>query len=495
MDTLPLTTQPPRAARRGASRAAACQAQRLARARHLTRLLPSLLLLVIACALAACDTRYSPAPPTPTAAPPATSRARVFDAGDKPHPIWDEVRVGWTQQLTWHPHLDGQPWAARAEVEVLESLPDGAWRVEQRILAAMPTTEGAPTPPPFSPDSLRQQWTFTPNGPLPALPTDKLPAPLIDLHSQLQQLALQLPADPIGEGAFWDVSLSDSLSVGVVLEARTEDEARVRVDWPADPTLPTVRLLWGGQEPRQPLRYKPAVGQAQAAEVTLQDATTRTDTRAAVALPTSRSTLTVRVTEQTPDSVRFTAEVTSEAHPEPFTSSGTLRLGQGVEPAAAPAHDSATSTVSTPTWAAANGEQWVVALPREPVGVGARWAVRSPISAGPWQLQRLAVYTLERVEGDTLTLRVDAKQTAADLALSIQGPRKPLPATLLALDADERGTLTLDLTRLIPAADIALDVRLWVTPNSGERPTLTHTTARLTISPATAPAPAPAPAP
>jgi hypothetical protein len=444
-----------------------------------------MLACALTCALcaAACSERYTPeqaaqATPQPQR---VASQMRVFDAGDRPRPIWDDVRVGWIQQLTWHPHIDGRPWAVRAEVEVIEVRPDGAWLLEQRIIAAMTTAQGAPSPPPFSADSLRIQWLYAPGAPRPALSLNQLPAPLPDLHKQLQALALQLPTDPIGEGAFWDVALSDTLAVGVVLEARAEDTARARVDWPADEALPTVRLLWSGQEPRQLLRYSPTLDRTEAVTITLHDVTTRTDTRAAVELPTSRSSLSLRVTERDGDALRFAAESTSDAHPEPVASAGVLSLGQG------PAPTHADAAAPQLTWGAPSGAQWVVGLPREPVGVGARWAIRAPVTAGPWSLQRLAIYTLERIDGDTLTLRVEAHQTASDINLSVDGPRKALNATLHALDATERGTLTLNLTRLLPTADLSLDMRLWVTPHNSERPTLTHTKARLTITPASPP--------
>jgi hypothetical protein len=245
-----------------------------------------------------------------------------------------------------------------------------------------------------------------------------------------------------------------------------------------------VRLRWGGQEPRRALRYQPPTGQEERAVITLNNATTHTNTRAAISLPVGRSTLTLLVTEGvaegvTEGTVHFTGQSASDDNPSPLTFAGTLTLGQGVADVA----PSAPSAQAAAWQGAQPGEQVVVGLPREAVGVGARWAVRSPVVAGPWTLQRVAIYTIEKIDGDTLWLRVDGKQYASDLPLTLDGPRKRLDASLQALEAEERGTLKVDLRRLIPEADIALEVHLWVIPRGSERPTVTHTKANLSIAP------------
>ncbi len=131
----------------------------------------------------------------------------------------------------------------------------------------------------------------------------------------------------------------------------------------------------------------------------------------------------------------------------------------------------------------------MVALPNEPVGLGARWAVRAPVQVGAWTLHRTAIYTLEHIDADTIRLRVDGKQYALpqNQNFSVDGPRKKLSLTLNALDATEQGTLTLDLKRLIPTAQLQLQLQTWITTNNAEHPTYTTTNATLSIQPTPAP--------
>lgn len=456
--------------------------------------------------LTACSERHIPSSPSTTPALPSSTAAnqtRLFDVGDRPKVIWTEIKPGFTQRLTWHPTIEGQTWRVIAEVVVTEAEASGASLIEQHLLEVSPSTSPLTTNPPAPPTDSEvpapartRRWRavgpdFTDRSPIEAAPTEAKSLALFEtLHGQLQLLALRFPLEPIGEGAFWDAALSDALAVGMVLESSDKDQAQVRVDWPVDPSMPTVRLLWGGADPRMPLRYRPQVGSQESATIAFSDVTAQVSGKASVALEPAPSQVLLTVTEASDNgAVRYTGQVSppAPAAPQPFQ--GSLLVPPASPPPAAPSPADAPATQTL--W---SGAQTVVALPTEPVGLGARWAVRSPVQVGGWTLHRTAIYTLEHIDGDTIRLRVDGKQYTLSQPqnFSVDGPRKKLSLTLNALDATEQGTLTLDLKRLIPTAQLQLQLQTWITTQGAEHPTYTTTRATLSIQPSP-PSPPPQP--
>ncbi len=243
-------------------------------------------LCLLACCLSslpACSERHIPSSPSTTPALPSSAAAtqtRLFDVGDRPKVIWPEIKPGFTQRLTWHPTIEGQTWRVIAEVAVIEAEASGAWVIEQSLLEVSPNTASPTANPPGTPSNAEvpeparaRRWRaggadFTDRSPLEAAPNatpsnspSASPSPALfqSLHEQLQLLSLRFPLEPIGEGAFWDAALSDTLAVGMVLESSSADQAQVRVDWPADPChADRAPALGRGRPPSAPALSPPS---------------------------------------------------------------------------------------------------------------------------------------------------------------------------------------------------------------------------------------------
>lgn len=94
-------------------------------------------------------------------------------------------------------------------------------------------------------------------------------------------------------------------------------------------------------------------------------------------------------------------------------------------------------------------------FPEEPVGVGARWKLVTPMHQNGVSLQQTAIYTLKKITGDRLELDVTLTQTAPK-----QKVQSPIGVTvdLLSLSSKGDGDMTMKLDRLAPlTSQIAID--------------------------------------
>ncbi|MCB9734691.1 MAG: hypothetical protein H6745_19070 [Deltaproteobacteria bacterium] len=127
-----------------------------------------------------------------------------------------------------------------------------------------------------------------------------------------------------------------------------------------------------------------------------------------------------------------------------------------------------------------------VALPDEAVGAGARWRVERALPNVIPGLVTTATYTLEKREGDVLTLAMTVAATVPPGAIDFPGA--PAGATLEKYDAEGSGALTLDLGHLLPtqaSASYTSDTLL-ILPAKGDRVSKVALKASMTLSSAPA---------
>jgi len=97
-------------------------------------------------------------------------------------------------------------------------------------------------------------------------------------------------------------------------------------------------------------------------------------------------------------------------------------------------------------------ESIVAPLPKEPVGVGAKWQVISRVSSSGADLVQAAVYTLKARSGDKITLDVKLTQLAA--SDTIKAPNMPpgISANLKSFDSTGGGSTQGDVKSGVPGA-------------------------------------------
>lgn len=239
-------------------------------------------------------------------------------------------------------------------------------------------------------------------------------------------------------------------------------------------TVPTVTLLDAGQEPRRVLRYRPAVGATQTVTLTLN-----TDREVDVngkptpvrKSPELRLALDVRVVEVTEHGeVRYEAVFRA---PEAVATEGMAETdrratqeslaGMGGTKIRALLTERAVlkeSEVEVPDQASPQVRQtlksldqyfaqWVVPVPEEAVGIGARWEVHSEPSMMGRPAKNVETYTVLSVEEGVVHLRTEMKQTVTPGPVTLA--RIP-PGTVATLDigqSEAAGEATVDLSRVV----------------------------------------------
>lgn len=87
-------------------------------------------------------------------------------------------------------------------------------------------------------------------------------------------------------------------------------------------------------------------------------------------------------------------------------------------------------------------------FPVEPVGVGAQWSVKTR-TLGDTNMLRTTTYTLTSRDGDTVTLDVQVQEEPAKKTLELDDGNK---LTAEDWSTTSSGTITVDLTKLLPTA-------------------------------------------
>jgi hypothetical protein len=99
-------------------------------------------------------------------------------------------------------------------------------------------------------------------------------------------------------------------------------------------------------------------------------------------------------------------------------------------------------------------------LPDEPIGIGGRWTVESAVQSGGIAMTRTLAYTLQEVDGQTLTLHVEASFEAPAQNMAMPGAPPDLNMQLLELTGTGEGTLRMSLDSLASEMDLLIHVNM-----------------------------------
>lgn len=97
-------------------------------------------------------------------------------------------------------------------------------------------------------------------------------------------------------------------------------------------------------------------------------------------------------------------------------------------------------------------EQAMLRLPAEAVGVGAKWKEVSQIDSNGLKIEQSAEYTVDSIEGKTLSVSTDIVQTPTSKKL--QAPNMPpgVEVDLLEFDSKGTGKVVIELDHMIPVS-------------------------------------------
>jgi hypothetical protein len=235
-----------------------------------------------------------------------------------------------------------------------------------------------------------------------------------------------------------------------------------------------VKLLSPGAEPRQKLRFHPKPGDQASLTMTIKTGTTMQmagQATPAIKLPATQFTLDFTVKDvasngdityeiQTKDAtVAPDAEVMPQVA-EAMKSSlqkfqGSSGTGTMTASGSAKEVDMQTPADDNPQMRQTMNqmkESFSSAsspLPEDPVGVGAKWEIKTKLKSQGMVIDQTATYELISIENERVNLRSSIDQTAANQ--KIQSPAMPtLKVDLTKMAGHTTGTTTLDLTKIVP---------------------------------------------
>ena len=97
-------------------------------------------------------------------------------------------------------------------------------------------------------------------------------------------------------------------------------------------------------------------------------------------------------------------------------------------------------------------------FPAEPVGVGAKWDLSTTVTSQGMEIDQVATYTLESIEGDVIKIGIVIKQSAD--AQSFDLPGINAQASLEKYSGSGTGSMTIDLRSPIPTSTMTLDASM-----------------------------------
>lgn len=104
-------------------------------------------------------------------------------------------------------------------------------------------------------------------------------------------------------------------------------------------------------------------------------------------------------------------------------------------------------------------------LPEQPLGLGAKWLVRTPLRSSALQIRRTATYNLTQRDGDTALISFEARQTAPSQLLERKGIRnQDVTMQLDGFSAKESGNFTFNFKEISPLLENTLRLNLQLTP-------------------------------
>jgi hypothetical protein len=238
----------------------------------------------------------------------------------------------------------------------------------------------------------------------------------------------------------------------------------------------SVKVLEPGKEPRQELRLAAKVGQAETMRMKMiMDVGVQMGTQKLpkTDVPPMIMTMDMKVTETKPngdigyDFSLVKTEVGAAAALDPkvvkaveaalakinglsgHASVSNRGFNRGAKMNAPPQADAQTKQVLESMEQAMN--QVGAPLPAEPVGLGAKWQSELALVQGGIHLSQVSTYTLERLEGSKLGLKVELQQSAPRQKLT---PQPGTTVEILSLGSKGGGSSQVDLLRLAPVQSL-----------------------------------------
>ncbi len=240
-----------------------------------------------------------------------------------------------------------------------------------------------------------------------------------------------------------------------------------------------VKLLSPGAAPRHKLRYRLAQGKIEKFKLT--SATSMTIHLAgrampAPAIPTLEMLATIQVGSVSPDGVAkrdLRIQKVQLANPDKVPSAVRHSVEDSLgEMAKLKGHDEIdsrgrllTSKLDTSGLDDGQVKQMMQAMatafgevsapfPAEAVGKGARWQVSTEVEQMGMKMKQVATYTLEKLDGDHGTTRIELEQSAPGSRIQIPGVPLNVDSELLGMSGTGKGEIQFDLTHSLPEGHI-----------------------------------------
>ncbi len=147
----------------------------------------------------------------------------------------------------------------------------------------------------------------------------------------------------------------------------------------------------------------------------------------------------------------------AEVTPRGITTSADMRMPANTNPQLASMMDSMKQQMS----------QMSVPLPEEPVGQGASWTVTTQVTTGGMLVTNQYKYTLSKIEGKVVEMKVSLLQTAEPQEL--KNPQLPPGVTLKLQEfkSSGNGTVKMDLTKMVPISEISSETNMKMSVEKG----------------------------
>jgi len=111
---------------------------------------------------------------------------------------------------------------------------------------------------------------------------------------------------------------------------------------------------------------------------------------------------------------------------------------------------------------------FLVPLPAEPIGVGAKWEVKLPIQANGIKIDQTTVYELSALEGESLTIKSSITQTAAKQKLEILA-MKSMKLDLEKMDGQGTGGVKVELSKIVGDGTVTSHSDISAAMNAGDQ--------------------------
>jgi hypothetical protein len=105
-------------------------------------------------------------------------------------------------------------------------------------------------------------------------------------------------------------------------------------------------------------------------------------------------------------------------------------------------------------------EQFSVALPSEPVGVGAYWKTSRPVEQNGMTIDQEVEYRVRSLAGDTVVLEMALAQSATDQPVVTPTLPPGTNARLRSLSGAGKSTVVILLTRVQPSLELNMEMKL-----------------------------------